>query len=97
MTITIDATYEDGVLKPSHPLPLREHETVRLTVEPHGDRAAAIQLGENALVPPGPLLGEHIAGLACDLPADVLDALPVDGASQHDHYIYGTPKRPERR
>jgi Arc/MetJ-type ribon-helix-helix transcriptional regulator len=20
--------------------------------------------------------------------------LPVDGASQHDHYIYGTPKRP---
>ena len=22
------------------------------------------------------------------------DKLPVDGAEQHDHYIYGTPKRP---
>jgi predicted DNA-binding antitoxin AbrB/MazE fold protein len=28
MTITIDATYEDGVLKPAQPLPLAEHEKV---------------------------------------------------------------------
>jgi predicted DNA-binding antitoxin AbrB/MazE fold protein len=34
MTLTIDAVYEDGVLKPSQPLPLREHERVRLTVQP---------------------------------------------------------------
>ncbi len=30
------------------------------------------------------------AGLA--LPEKVLAALPSDGASEHDHYIYGTPK-----
>ena len=29
-----------------------------------------------------------------DVPNDVLDRLPVDGAEQHDHYIYGLPKRP---
>ena len=29
-----------------------------------------------------------------DVPDEVLDRLPVDGAAQHDHYIYGTPKRP---
>ncbi len=30
MTITIEATYENGVLKPSQPLPLNEHEKVRV-------------------------------------------------------------------
>ena len=33
MSITIEATYEDGVLKPASPLPLTEHEKVRVTVE----------------------------------------------------------------
>jgi predicted DNA-binding antitoxin AbrB/MazE fold protein len=34
MTITIDAVYEGGVLKPSEPLPLNEHDKVRLMLEP---------------------------------------------------------------
>ena len=34
MTITIDAVYENGILKPDRPLPLKEHEKVRVTVEP---------------------------------------------------------------
>ena len=34
MTITIEATYENGVLKPAQPLPLKEHEKVRVTIEP---------------------------------------------------------------
>ena len=34
MTITIEAIYESGVLKPLSPLPqLKEHERVRITVE----------------------------------------------------------------
>lgn len=31
--------------------------------------------------------------LVQDLPPDVLDAMPIDGAAQHDHYLYGTPKQ----
>lgn len=31
--ITIDAIYENGVLKPAHPLPFGEQEKVRVTVE----------------------------------------------------------------
>ncbi|MEX2300548.1 MAG: hypothetical protein WD733_06405 [Bryobacterales bacterium] len=27
------------------------------------------------------------------VPQEVLDQLPRDGASQHDRYLYGTPKR----
>jgi hypothetical protein len=29
-----------------------------------------------------------------DVPDEELEPLPVDGAAQHDHYIYGLPKRP---
>ncbi|MEX2141594.1 MAG: antitoxin family protein [Pirellulales bacterium] len=32
MTITVEATFENGVLKPSQPLPLQEQEKVQLTV-----------------------------------------------------------------
>jgi len=33
MTITVDAIYEDGVLKPDRSLPLKEHYKVRVTVQ----------------------------------------------------------------
>ena len=32
MTITVRATYENGILKPVQPLPLDEHEQVELTI-----------------------------------------------------------------
>jgi predicted DNA-binding antitoxin AbrB/MazE fold protein len=33
MAITVEAVYENGVLKPTQPLPLQEHEKVRIHVE----------------------------------------------------------------
>jgi predicted DNA-binding antitoxin AbrB/MazE fold protein len=46
MPITVEAVYEDGVLKPAEPLPLKEHEKVRVTVErarpPIWERIAAL-------------------------------------------------------
>ena len=45
MSMTIEAIYEDGVLKPSRPLPLEEHETVHITIEPQrswAERTAGI-------------------------------------------------------
>jgi hypothetical protein len=39
----------------------------------------------------------HIADVICenmkDVPPEIMAAMPEDGASQHDHYIYGWPKR----
>jgi predicted DNA-binding antitoxin AbrB/MazE fold protein len=32
MAITIEAVYENGVLKPTQPLPLKEHEKVRIRI-----------------------------------------------------------------
>jgi predicted DNA-binding antitoxin AbrB/MazE fold protein len=34
MAISVEAVYENGVLKPAQPLPLKEHEKVRITIEP---------------------------------------------------------------
>ena len=34
MAITVEATYENGTLKLVHPVPLKEHEKVRVTIEP---------------------------------------------------------------
>jgi len=28
-----------------------------------------------------------------DVPPEIMATMPKDGASQHDHYIYGLPKR----
>jgi hypothetical protein len=30
------------------------------------------------------------------LPDDVFEHLPTDGASEHDHYLYGLPRRNRR-
>jgi predicted DNA-binding antitoxin AbrB/MazE fold protein len=34
MSLTIEAVYENGVLKPTQPLPLAEHEKVSVIIEP---------------------------------------------------------------
>jgi hypothetical protein len=41
-----------------------------------------------------PPIWEAFIEASLDIPDEELDRLPTDGATQHDHYIYGTPKRP---
>jgi hypothetical protein len=36
---------------------------------------------------------EMILEIMKDLPEEDIEGLPSDGSDQHDHYIYGTPKR----
>lgn len=52
---------------------------------------------ESAVESPGaqPLRTAADIILSCmsDVPAEIMAAMPKDGASQHDHYIYGWPKR----
>lgn len=38
-------------------------------------------------------LWQRVAESAATLPSNVADSLPIDGASEHDHYIYGTPRK----
>lgn len=36
---------------------------------------------------------EQFQEVAAKLSNDALQRLPTDGAAQHDHYLYGSPKR----
>jgi hypothetical protein len=62
-----------------------------LNGEPHGSDAdhAAPPLHETAK----PIWEQFIEAFQ-EVPDEELERLPVDGAAQHDHYIYGLPKRP---
>lgn len=41
MSVTVEAIYEDGVLKPTQPLPLQEHEKVQITIHTAVSRVRA--------------------------------------------------------
>ena len=64
-------------------------------VEPGAEVVAEIQAGQIVLGPARLPLAERIVARARALPPEALGALPDDLAAQHDHYLYGTPKRPE--
>ena len=77
--LVVEATYEDGVLKPVQPLPLKEHDKLRLTVE---------QLAVPAEVPP-----LNLAKFFDEIEATVgLFEGPEDLAADLYHYLYGAPK-----
>ncbi len=42
---------------------------------------------------PSKTLGESITELMQDVSEEEWEKLPSDGSKQHDHYIYGSPKR----
>jgi len=62
---------------------------------PGAELVAEVDQGRIVLGPARPSLAERIVARALALPPGALDALPDDLASQLDHYLYGTPKRPQ--
>jgi hypothetical protein len=84
MTLTID-------------LPEEEISLLNAKAQAEGLSAeqCARQLLKRALEPPAAKkpLSARIREIWADMPAEVQTKLPKDGASEHDHYIYGLPKR----
>jgi predicted DNA-binding antitoxin AbrB/MazE fold protein len=77
--MVIHAIYANGVFRPIDPIDLPENSQVQLSV---------------GLPKPGdaksPL--SRLADVVAEFPEN--PELPIDMAAQHDHYLYGTPKRP---
>jgi hypothetical protein len=47
-----------------------------------------------SLSPPQPgTIWEKLRQRASHVPDEVWDQVPADGAEQHDHYLYGAPKK----
>jgi hypothetical protein len=61
----------------------------------HELSASAAQ-SEAAAAPARKPIWERIIERSAAIPDEEWAKLPADGAEQHDHYIYGTPKRPAR-
>lgn len=74
----IHAVYENGVFRPTQPISLPENCEVELTIALTPDASRS------------PL--QRLAALAEQYATST--ELPVDLATQHDHYLYGTPRRP---
>ena len=72
---------------------LQEH--VHATQVPHHGNGGQGKQTSSApsLLPKKKHIWEVAAELVAEIPEEDLARLPVDGAAQHDHYIYGTPKR----
>jgi antitoxin component of MazEF toxin-antitoxin module len=64
-------------------------------IHPQSELVAQVQDGRIVLEPAGAPIWERIVALTADAPSDELERPPSDGASQHDHYLYGRPRRPE--
>jgi uncharacterized protein (DUF2267 family) len=54
---------------------------------------ATVGAGASELPAVGRPLSARIREIWADMPDEVSAKLPADGASQHDHYMYGVPKR----
>ena len=59
-------------------------------VESEKDAGAGCEASEEMDDKP---IWEVIDEIMRDVPEEVLRLLPTDGAAQHDHYLYGSPKR----
>lgn len=86
---------------------LKEHATAKVRVEGRAQFLAGgqiqriIQVDRVTLLLTGVVpfdssarpIWDVFAEIVKEIPAKVLNALPTDTAENHDHYIYGTPKR----
>lgn len=86
---------------------LKQHSTAKVQVRGRGVFSESGQLqriaevkgitllpgGELPFVPSARPIWEVFGEIMSDLPEEEQKRLPVDAAGQHDHYIYGTPKR----
>jgi len=75
-------TVQNGVIVPDNGAKLVEGQTV--SIRPLRGRSARAPRAGRGL----PTLYERLKSVA-----GIISGLPADWASQHDHYIHGTPKR----
>ena len=101
MVQTVQAKYEDGVLKPSESLDLEDGEVVTVSVDASGE-SESLSLGDVAEmdVANSASGGQSAATSILEMfdeihsavPESAWDSVPKDGAVNYKHYLYGWPK-----
>lgn len=77
MTKTVLAIFDGHVLRPEAPLDLEPNAKYQITIEPLDNESSDAES----------TAWDTLAKLAGSIEA------PADWSSEHDHYLYGTPKR----
>ncbi|MEP6716963.1 MAG: antitoxin family protein [Terriglobia bacterium] len=82
MTKTVSAVYEDGVLRPSEPLPWAEHQRVNVTVSDAADPAEPwldneYMAGIDAMHEPTPTL-EEVRGILAKTSSNFSEAIRAE-------------------
>lgn len=67
--------------------------TAGLTLEAWLKQLAGTEENPSSTEWPLQAAAEIILASMRDVPPEIMATMPEDGASQHDHYIYGWPKR----
>jgi len=76
---TIHAVYENGIFRPIDPVELPDRCQVEITFQPQ-----PALIARNTMA--------RLAEIGRQFPEN--SDMPTDLAAQHDHYLYGLPKRP---
>jgi hypothetical protein len=82
------ANLENTIREKVRALPIEKQERVLSLVE----EMLSETNGEQARVSMRPLW-EIAEEISSQVPLEEWEKLPADGAEQHDHYLYGSPKR----
>jgi hypothetical protein len=70
----------------------------KLRVLPLEKQQEVLEFAEQLAVDPAPSatarsIWDEIREITADVPDEEWAKLPTDGAEQHDHYLYGSPKK----
>lgn len=71
------------------------HDRQQANPETTTYRDTISEINKPADLSDGETLIELMERLTADVTEEEIAQLPKDGAEQHDHYIYGSPKRPK--
>jgi Arc/MetJ-type ribon-helix-helix transcriptional regulator len=102
MTIELPRDLENSILAKVHSglfpsMDAAMIEAARLLLEQIERNQARLQAPPPSPDDSAPMdkpIWERILERTADIPEEEWDKLPTDLAEQHDHYLYGTPKRP---
>jgi len=84
----MSANLEQAILEKIQALPDEKQQEVLALVDKLLKEEQEPQSRENSRP-----IWEIITELSAEIPMEEWAKLPTDGAEQHDHYLYGSPKR----
>jgi len=98
MKLELKPEIEAGLLAQAHARGLSLEAYLEEVLEHAAHRHGGAPAGPEDKINPSIRSGDRpiwevITDIMNDVPDEVFDRLPKDGASQVDHYIYGLPKR----